>query len=247
MHKFSIFLAALLMALSLSAFSCSPETYTFDGENEAQESGQSYDTASDVGQKQLTGEGEVDENSIVVGPTMTIGEDSEPMSDSLSKEGPTALMKTNKGDVKIQLFQKATPETVGNFIKLAEQNFYDGTQFHRVIPDFMIQGGDPTTKEQPDNFAIHGTGGPGYTFPDEFSDHKNVRGRLSMANSGPNTNGSQFFIITAEATPWLDGRHAVFGEVIEGMDVIDSISGVKTNDNDHPLEPVIIEDVIIQS
>src|SRR6201984_2256286 len=118
---------------------------------------------------------------------------------------------TNQGPIELVLFAGDAPKTVENFRKLASEGFYDGVIFHRVIPDFMIQGGDPTGT---------GTGGPGYTFEDEFNDHKVARGALAMANAGPNTNGSQFFIVTAEATPWLDGKHTVFGSVTDGMDVV---------------------------
>lgn len=165
---------------------------------------------------------------------------------STSKAGPVAVMKTNMGDIRIQLFEEATPNTVANFVKLANEDFYDGILFHRVIPDFMIQGGDPNTRTNPDEWHLHGMGDPGYKFDDEFNGHKNVRGMISMANAGPNTNGSQFFIITAEATPWLDGKHAVFGEIVEGMDVVDRISAVETNANDHPLEDIKILDIIIE-
>ena len=123
-------------------------------------------------------------------------------------------MTTNHGDIVLELFDEDAPKTVGNFRRLAEDGFYDGLIFHRVIPDFMIQGGCPEGT---------GTGGPGYTFEDEFNDHKVVRGALAMANAGPNTNGSQFFIVTTEAAPWLDGKHTVFGEVTDGMDVVDKI------------------------
>jgi cyclophilin family peptidyl-prolyl cis-trans isomerase len=140
-----------------------------------------------------------------------------------------ATMKTSEGDISIELFDDAAPETVANFRKLAEDGFYDGLTFHRVIPDFMIQGGCPEGT---------GTGGPGYMFDDEFNDHKVVRGALAMANAGPNTNGSQFFIVTAEACPHLDGKHTVFGQVTDGMDVVDAISAVATDQRDSPLEPV---------
>src|ERR671939_1662784 len=123
-----------------------------------------------------------------------------------------ATMRTNQGDIVLELFDEDAPVTVDNFKKLAGQGFYDGVIFHRVIPDFMIQGGDPTGT---------GSGGPGYKFEDEINDHKVERGALAMANSGPNTNGSQFFIVTAEACPWLDGKHTVFGRVMRGMDVAD--------------------------
>ena len=145
-----------------------------------------------------------------------------------------ATLHTNHGPIAVELFDADAPKTVENFTKLAGDGFYDGVIFHRVIPDFMIQGGDPTGT---------GTGGPGYTFEDEFNDNKVVRGALAMANAGPNTNGSQFFIVTAEATPWLDGKHTVFGRVTNGMDVVDTISNVDTDAGDKPRSDVTIERV----
>jgi cyclophilin family peptidyl-prolyl cis-trans isomerase len=145
-----------------------------------------------------------------------------------------ATLHTNHGPVELELHDDDAPRTVENFRKLAGDGFYDGVTFHRVIPDFMIQGGDPTGT---------GSGGPGYTFEDEFNDHKVERGALAMANAGPNTNGSQFFVVTAEATPWLDGKHTVFGRVTSGMEVVDAISQVETDANDKPREPVVIERV----
>jgi peptidyl-prolyl cis-trans isomerase B (cyclophilin B) len=147
-------------------------------------------------------------------------------------------MHTNKGAIEFELFDDDAPKTVANFLKLARDGFYDGVIFHRVIPDFMIQGGDPTGT---------GTGGPGYQFEDEFNDNKVVRGALAMANAGPNTNGSQFFIVTAEATPWLDGKHTVFGRVTNGMDVVDEIENVDTDANDKPRDDVTIERVELAS
>jgi peptidyl-prolyl cis-trans isomerase B (cyclophilin B) len=141
----------------------------------------------------------------------------------------TATMKTTEGAIVFELFDEDAPKTVKNFRKLAADGFYDGLIFHRIIKDFMIQGGCPQGT---------GTGGPGYTFEDEFNDHKIVRGALAMANAGPNTNGSQFFIVTAESCPWLDGKHTVFGQVTEGMDVVDSLEAVKTAGGDRPEEPV---------
>jgi len=146
----------------------------------------------------------------------------------------TATMHTSSGDVVFELFDDDAPETVANFRKLAGQGFYDGLNFHRVIKDFMIQGGCPQGT---------GTGGPGYTFEDEINAHKVVRGALAMANAGPDTNGSQFFIVTAAACPWLDGKHTVFGQVSSGMDVVDSLEGVATDGGDRPLEPIGIESV----
>jgi peptidyl-prolyl cis-trans isomerase B (cyclophilin B) len=145
-----------------------------------------------------------------------------------------ATIHTNHGPIAIELFEDDAPKTVANFTKLAGEGFYDGVIFHRIIPDFMIQGGDPTGT---------GSGGPGYTFEDEFNDHKVVRGALAMANAGPNTNGSQFFIVTTEAASWLDGKHTVFGRVTEGMDVVNEISALDTDARDRPHTDVVIERV----
>jgi peptidyl-prolyl cis-trans isomerase B (cyclophilin B) len=145
-----------------------------------------------------------------------------------------ATLHTNKGAISIELFDEDAPKTVENFRKLAGDGFYNGVIFHRVIPDFMIQGGDPTGT---------GSGGPGYTFEDEFNDHPVERGALAMANAGPNTNGSQFFIVTADSCPWLDGKHTVFGRVTDGMDAVDAISDVDRDPRDKPREDVTIERV----
>ncbi|HDQ23202.1 MAG TPA: peptidylprolyl isomerase [Candidatus Uhrbacteria bacterium] len=150
-------------------------------------------------------------------------------------------MKTNLGDIKVEFYSDDSPITVNNFLNLAKQGFYNGTKFHRVIKGFMIQGGDPLTKF--DNQAVYGTGGPEYRFNDEFNQHKLVRGSLAMANSGSNTNGSQFFIVTAIDTPWLDGRHTNFGYVVSGMEAVDAIEGVEVNERDIPLENIIIESI----
>jgi cyclophilin family peptidyl-prolyl cis-trans isomerase len=143
-------------------------------------------------------------------------------------------MHTNHGPIVIELFEEDAPKTVENFLTLSKDGFYDGLTFHRIISDFMIQGGCPHGT---------GTGGPGYQFEDEFNKHKVVRGVLAMANSGPNTNGSQFFIVTTEAAPWLDGKHTVFGRVEAGMEAVDAIEGVETGAGDKPVEPVVIERV----
>ena len=145
-----------------------------------------------------------------------------------------ATLQTNHGAIEVELFEGEAPTTVENFRKLAGDGFYDGVIFHRIIPDFMIQGGDPTGT---------GTGGPGYTFEDEFNAHPVARGALAMANAGPNTNGSQFFIVTADACRWLDGKHTVFGQVTNGMDVVDKISAVETDAADRPHDDVVIERV----
>jgi peptidyl-prolyl cis-trans isomerase B (cyclophilin B) len=145
-----------------------------------------------------------------------------------------ATLHTNAGPITVTFFDDDAPKTVENFRKLAGDGFYDGLIFHRVIEDFMIQGGDPEGT---------GTGGPGYAFEDEFNDHKVVRGALAMANAGPNTNGSQFFIVTTDAAPWLDGKHTVFGEVTSGMEAVDAIEGAETGAGDRPAEPQVIERV----
>jgi len=145
-----------------------------------------------------------------------------------------ATLHTNHGAVDVELFPDDAPKTVENFVKLARDGFYDGLSFHRVIPDFMIQGGDPTGT---------GSGGPGYTFEDEFNDHKVERGALAMANAGPNTNGSQFFVVIADACPWLDGKHTVFGKVTSGIEAVDKISELPRDSRDKPHEQAIIERV----
>ena len=146
----------------------------------------------------------------------------------------SATIHTNHGAIEVELFDGDAPTTVDNFRKLASDGFYDGVIFHRVIKDFMIQGGDPTGT---------GTGGPGYAFEDEINEHRVERGALAMANAGPGTNGSQFFVVTTEAAPWLDGKHTVFGRVTDGMDVVDAISAVATDAGDKPREAVVIERV----
>ena len=148
----------------------------------------------------------------------------------------TATMHTSRGAIAIELYDDDAPKTVANFLKLARDCFYDGVIFHRVIPDFMIQGGDPTGT---------GSGGPGYQFEDEFNKHKVVRGALAMANAGPNTNGSQFFIVTTHAAEWLDGKHTVFGRVTDGMDVVDVISEAERDARDRPHDDVTIERIDI--
>src|SRR3954470_22340958 len=146
----------------------------------------------------------------------------------------TTTLHTSEGPIAIELFPEDAPKTVENFTKLASDGFYDGLTFHRVIPDFMVQAGCPRGD---------GTGGPGYTFEDEANQHHIVRGALAMANAGPNTNGSQFFIVTAVACPWLDGKHTVFGRVTDGMDVVDAISALPTDASDRPHEDVAIQRV----
>jgi peptidyl-prolyl cis-trans isomerase B (cyclophilin B) len=145
-----------------------------------------------------------------------------------------ATLHTNHGPISVELYPDDAPKTVENFTKLAREGFYDGLIFHRVIPDFMIQGGDPTGT---------GMGGPGYQFEDEFNSHGVDRGALAMANAGPNTNGSQFFIVTAESASWLNGKHTVFGRVTDGMDVVDKICGLPRDARDRPHDDATIERV----
>src|SRR5947208_10375438 len=145
-----------------------------------------------------------------------------------------ATLNTSAGPVTLELFDEDAPKTVDNFRKLSADGFYDGLTFHRVIPDFMVQGGCPEGT---------GTGGPGYTFEDEFNQHKVIRGALAMANAGPNTNGSQFFIVTTQAAPWLDGKHTVFGRVTSGMEVVDALEALPTDGRDRPREDARIETI----
>ena len=156
-----------------------------------------------------------------------------------------AVFKTNLGDIEVAFFGADAPKTVENFQKLTKTGFYANTKFHRVIKDFMIQGGDPLSKDDAQG-QRWGTGGPSYTFADEINSQKLVRGVLAMANAGPNTNGSQFFIVTAQATPWLDGKHTVFGKVVKGMDVVDKIGTTPTGENDVPKSPVIVESIVLK-
>ena len=146
----------------------------------------------------------------------------------------TMTMTTNHGPIVFEMFDDDAPKTVENFRTLSQKGYYDGLTFHRIIRDFMIQGGCPDG---------NGTGGPGYEFEDEFNQHKVIRGALAMANRGPDTNGSQFFIVTTSAAPWLDGKHTVFGRVTSGMEVVDALEGLPTDGRDRPQEPAGIESV----
>lgn len=185
----------------------------------------------------------------IVKPTGKAGETSQPQKteqnaiqlENLVAQYNQAWLKTNFGDIKVEFYTNEAPITVNNFLNLAKKEFYNGTKFHRIIKDFMIQGGDPLSKD--DDWSDDGTGGPGYRFQDEINSHKLVQGSLAMANSGPNTNGSQFFIITATSTPWLDGKHTNFGYVIEGMETVDKIEAVEVNAQSHPIEDVVVKKV----
>lgn len=161
--------------------------------------------------------------------------------EDLTKKYSQALIKTSMGDFQVKFYTAESPITVNNFLNLAQAGFYNGTKFHRVIADFMIQGGDPLSKGT--DTSVYGTGGPDYRFNDEFNNHKLVLGSLAMANSGSNTNGSQFFVVTAPETPWLDGRHTNFGEVVSGLEVVQKIGNVATGVNDRPLVDVVINSI----
>mgnify|MGYP000898282755 CR=1 FL=1 len=185
------------------------------------------------------------ETSVNKNNTMSVATVSEPRSQkNLLGEYSRAIFKTNKGNIEVKLYSQESPVTVNNFLNLAAAGFYDGVKFHRVIKDFMIQGGDPLSKG--DDVSLWGTGGPGYRFTDEINDHKLLRGSLAMANAGANTNGSQFFIVTAEETPWLDGKHTNFGEVISGLDVVTAIESAETGMNDRPIEDIVINSIELE-
>lgn len=163
-----------------------------------------------------------------------------------SSERVEVKLQTNLGEIILELYPKKAPKTVDNFVTLARDGFYDGTKFHRVIKEFMIQGGDPLSKDDSQR-PYWGTGGPGYKFEDEPNDLLLEKGVLAMANSGPDTNGSQFFIITAEATPWLQGKHTGFGKVVSGMEIVEKIENQPIGSSDQPLESIVVEKVEVSS
>ena len=165
-----------------------------------------------------------------------------PEQENLASKFSQAVFKTTQGDITLKFFADKSPKTVNNFFNLANDGFYNGTRFHRVINDFMIQGGDPLSKDI-GNKDRWGTGDPGYKFADEFNDQPLQKGSLAMANSGPNTNGSQFFIVTKDFTPWLDGKHTNFGYVTEGLDIVEKIEAVSVDSRDRPRDDIVIESI----
>jgi len=223
MKKLFIIPAVLLLVTGCSS---KPQTPSFSDQLK-NESGQSAEP-----QQQITNDMQNQNQRVVSG---------KPQAEDLAKEYRSVVLKTNLGDIKVEFFGTDSPKTVNNFLTLAKSGFYDGTRFHRVIKDFMIQGGDPNSKD--DDWSNDGMGGPGYKFEDEFNSHPLVRGSLAMANSGPNTNGSQFFIVTAPSTPWLDGKHTNFGQVIKGMEIVDKIEASEVNSDDHPLKDAEIKSI----
>ena len=166
------------------------------------------------------------------------------MTNETLNDNQVAIIKTNYGDIEIEFFSELAPKTVDNFLTLSKEGFYNGTRFHRIIPEFMIQGGDPNSRD-PEASHLWGTGGPGYEFEDEIhQENINKRGALAMANAGPNTNGSQFFINLAD-NDFLNDKHTVFGQVVSGMDVVDQIASIETNERDVPNEEVLVEEIIV--
>ena len=181
-------------------------------------------------------QGSIEDGTATYNPMRTLEKQ-----EDLAKDYSQAIIKTNLGNITVKFYGEESPITVNNFMNLAKSGFYNGTKFHRIIKDFMIQGGDPNSKG--DETSTYGTGGPAYKFADEFNNHKLVEGSLAMANAGPGTNGSQFFIVTIPETPWLDGMHTNFGQVTSGMDIVKKIEGVKTGARDIPVEPVIVKSI----
>ncbi len=180
----------------------------------------------------------IEENKIEETSNEILSPDKQP---DLTSEYSQAVIKTNLGDITVKLFTDESPITVNNFLYLAKSGFYNGTKFHRIIKDFMIQGGDPLSRDGDPRYW--GTGGPDYRFQDEINDKKLVLGSLAMANAGLNTNGSQFFIVTIPETPWLDGKHTNFGQVVAGMEIVKRIEAAETGINDRPLADVVIDSI----
>ncbi len=252
MKKIFLILAILGLTISLSACSKSddkssknsyiPETENTEesaSQNENNKSAETPSVAAPASETATSVPGTVTVPTPVENKTtMPVSPDQQ---ENLLKEYSQAIIKTNQGDIKVKFYGADSPVTVNNFLNLAKSGFYNGVKFHRIIKDFMIQGGDPLSKES--DSSAWGTGGPGYQFKDEINTHKLVLGSFAMANAGPGTNGSQFFIVTAPETPWLDGHHTNFGEVVSGMDIVKKIEGVATGANDRPLADVVINSI----
>lgn len=245
MKKFLLLMAILAIAITVSA--CRLQKTPAGNENAQVPSGASQEDvdmtdneaaapAASLGDQATNSPSAVAETPAANTTIMT--PDQQP---DLSQEYSQALIKTSYGNITVKFYATDAPITVNNFLNLAKAGFYNGVKFHRVIKDFMIQGGDPLSKEA--NAALWGTGGPGYQFKDEINSHKLVQGSLAMANAGPGTNGSQFFIVTAQETPWLDGHHTNFGEVVSGLDVVKKIEAAATGANDRPLEDIVISSI----
>lgn len=245
------------MALVLTLSACGTETPNVNDNMDTQEevvaNQASNQPVAGASQKLDLGEfsAEANPGGTAVEPATELSDEASEMSSSqvlapdkqtdLISKYSRAIIKTNQGDIEVELYKDESPVTVNNFMYLAQSGFYNGSKFHRVIKDFMIQGGDPNSKD--DDWSNDGFGGPGYTFKDEFNTHKLIKGSLAMANGGPGTNGSQFFIVTADATPWLDGAHTNFGQVTAGMEVVAAIEAVSVNASDHPTTDMVIESI----
>jgi cyclophilin family peptidyl-prolyl cis-trans isomerase len=242
MKKILFFLGLFVLAATLSA--CSTETSEtqenatpLSGQNQVINTNNSTNNNDALVSNETPAIGSEDvQTKVTTTPMRTLDNQKD-----LAAEYSQAVIKTSLGNITVKFYSADSPITVNNFMNLAKEGFYNGTKFHRVIKDFMIQGGDPNSKGT--DTSLYGTGGPGYKFADEFNSHKLVAGSLAMANSGANTNGSQFFIVTAAETPWLDGHHVNFGQVTDGMDVVKKIEGVTTNSSDRPLEDVVVNSV----
>ncbi|MFH0956207.1 MAG: peptidylprolyl isomerase, partial [Candidatus Falkowbacteria bacterium] len=247
-YKIIILLAVTMLALS----ACSNSQYSYNEES-APKTMDNYNEADIIGRMTdikngLTPKMKPSGRSSAGAPSQMERQAAAPAQEAnqkqlenLAEQFDSAIIKTNFGDITVKFYAQESPITVNNFLNLAKEGFYNGTKFHRVMKDFMIQGGDPNSKD--DDWSNDGQGGPSYRFQDEINQHKLVKGSLAMANSGPNTNGSQFFIVTAEATSWLDGKHTNFGYVVAGIDVVEKIEKVNVNENAHPMDDVIINSV----
>lgn len=237
--KKNIFLAAALLAVALSVSACTNNNEIPDDVNDNIKINNSANAIVTPDTSAIASSAPV--TPVVKNTPMKTLEGQEDLFAKYSQ----AVIKTNMGNITVKFYGDESPITVNNFLNLAQKDFYNGTKFHRVIKDFMIQGGDPESKKS--DTSAWGTGGPSYRFDDEFNTHKLVTGSLAMANSGSNTNGSQFFIVTADATPWLDGKHTNFGEVVSGLDIVKKIDAVETVNpaarDDRPVKDVIINSV----
>lgn len=245
LNKYKIIILLAVMALALTA--CSNSQFSYD-ENSAPKTMDNSNQADIIDRMMELKNGltpKMKPDSTAAGSADQAQEQAsagkQVQLENLAAQYGSAVIKTNFGDIMVKFYAQESPITVNNFMNLAKAGFYNGTKFHRVIKDFMIQGGDPNSKD--DDWSNDGQGGPGYQFQDEFNQHKLVKGSLAMANSGSNTNGSQFFIVTAAVTAWLDGKHTNFGYVVKGLEVVEKIEKVKVNENDHPTEDVVINNI----
>jgi len=248
MKKYKIIILLAAVSLALTACSNSQVSYdessapkTMDNFNEADIIGRMTDIKNGLTPKMKPSGSSSAGQSSQEEEQAAAQDANQKQLENLTEQFDSAVIKTNFGDITVKFYAQESPVTVNSFMNLAKAGFYNGIKFHRVIKDFMIQGGDPNSKD--DDWSNDGQGGPGYQFQDEINQHKLVKGSFAMANSGPNTNGSQFFIVTAAATSWLDGKHTNFGYVVKGMDTVEKIEKVSINENSHPTEDVIINSI----